>query len=122
MNQLSQDEIKQLEEVKGANPLYFKAFMKASEIMPQRRADYSGKHDAYFNFRFMKDMLQLWFGERVIITMRDTMAFYRILKFARWIVGKQQDSTVDDINYGLLDLGEEISADIPPTQNSAGEK
>ncbi len=107
-NNISKEDLKQLNDVLQANPDYFRAFIEASAIMPQRRNEYSGSNSPYFNFFFMKDQLQLWFGNRITLTMRDVFAFYRILKYARWIVGKSMDSTVDEINYGLLDLGSEM--------------
>ena len=47
---LNDDEIEILEQAKGANPWYFQALLLGAQIVPQRRAKYSGKSHPFVNF------------------------------------------------------------------------
>lgn len=109
-----------LRAAKEANPFYFAALLEGAEIMPQRRAKYSGEveRDPFTNFKLVHMLMR---EMNPTITMDQTMAFYVFLKLARLIVTAGQDyddestdATLEDLlNYSALWRGERITRDAP---------
>ncbi len=116
---LKDEEIKILTDAKNSNPHYFKALIQAASIGSDRRKKY-GDTDPYANFKIMLYIMQIWFADRVKLTMRDIFIFFQALKFARKLVSgnidfkdeSKIDTRIDEANYNLLDVGDIINEDL----------
>ncbi len=116
---LKDEEIKILTDAKNSNPHYFKALIQAASIGSDRRKKY-GDIDPYANFKIMLYIMQIWFADRVKLTMRDIFIFFEALKFARKLVSgntdfadeSKIDTRIDEANYNLLDVGDIINEDL----------
>lgn len=106
---LSHKETEVLKCAKEANPSWFQALLKASEIQAERRAKYSGDGNPYTNFIIVSALFRMKHPE---ITDEDIFYFYQCLKLARLIVSaedfddeKVEDTLIDLANYALLEVG-----------------
>lgn len=104
-------ELELVEQVKAANPWYWRALVEAMSIMPERRANYSPNADPHENFRVSADILK-HYGKfqraGITITAQDVAFMYKALKLARVLTGgdsdyeAERDGVRDDVNYSLL--------------------
>lgn len=90
---------------KTANAWWYRAVIRAAEIMADRRKKYSGEEDPYFNFVDM-------FRRRENRTMLDIFLFYLDIKRSRLEATQTDfadesvlDTLTDMLNYAALALG-----------------
>lgn len=90
------DEIKALDQVKRANPYYFKALVAAASLIPDRRAKYSGDFNPFYNFQVLANAMS--------IPVYQAFTFYREAKRARLLATPDANFRDERIEDTLLDL------------------
>ena len=89
-------EVDALDKAKSANPWWFKAVVRAAQIMASRRVKYSADYDPFTNFDYV--------AHAVGLQTRNIFKFFRAIKLSRLV---NTDTDFDDESYEdtLLDLG-----------------
>lgn len=101
---MTEDETRVLSNAKKSNPWYFRALIRAADVMLDRRIKYSGDVDPYTNFRTVALMMGM--------AVMEVFPFYISLKHARIKVNQEDfadesfiDTLRDLANYALLWVG-----------------
>ena len=101
---LTEDERDLLERCKACQPWWWRAVIKAAQVMPDRRGKYAGNLDPYFNFQDV--------ARRRNVTVEEVFEWYLDMKTSRLAArsGDFPDESLvdthrDRANYALLSTG-----------------